>query len=98
VAELDIRFHPLAADEAEGARAWYAERNPVAANLFLAELEAAVGRVAEAPHRWPRLRGNIRRYLFPKFPFSLVYRVADHDIEIIAVAHHRRHPGYWRQR
>ncbi|HEY5870936.1 MAG TPA: type II toxin-antitoxin system RelE/ParE family toxin [Candidatus Tectomicrobia bacterium] len=39
-----------------------------------------------------------RRYLFPHFPFSLVYRVRDEEIEIVAVAHHRKQPGYWRSR
>jgi hypothetical protein len=34
----------------------------------------------------------------PHFPFSLVYRVRHAEIEIVAVAHHRRRPGYWRSR
>jgi toxin ParE1/3/4 len=35
---------------------------------------------------------------FPGYPFSLVYRVRDSEIQVIAVAHGRRHPGYWRSR
>jgi plasmid stabilization system protein ParE len=96
--DLELRFHPAAAAEADRARHWYAARNPHAAAAFVAELEHAAARVREAPNRWPRLTARARRYIFPNFPFSLVYRVKPPVIEVIAVAHHRRKPGYWSAR
>jgi len=33
-----------------------------------------------------------------RFPFSIVYYVADDTIRIVAVAHAKRRPGYWRTR
>ena len=39
-----------------------------------------------------------RRYVFPRYPFSLVYIVRGDVIEVVAVAHGRRRPGYWRSR
>jgi hypothetical protein len=39
-----------------------------------------------------------RRYLLHKFPFSVVYLERPDFIEVIAVAHHRRKPGYWSKR
>jgi toxin ParE1/3/4 len=98
VAEREIRLHPLAADEAKAAHTWYAERNPRTAAMFLDELDLAVARVAESPERWPHVRGRIRRYIFPKFPFSLVYRFTPTSIEVVAIAHHRRKPAYWKVR
>ncbi len=44
-----IDFHPDASEEADEARKWYAERSPVAARSFLAELNYAIERVAENP-------------------------------------------------
>ena len=38
----------------ETAQRWYAERSPLAAKAFLAELDVAIERVLEAPERWPR--------------------------------------------
>jgi hypothetical protein len=35
VASHVVRLHPLAADEAEGARAWYLARNPTVADAFV---------------------------------------------------------------
>lgn len=95
---IPIKFHPSAASEVDAAAQWYAERSPVAARAFVAEVNACVERVQEAPHRWPRYLHDTRRYLFPNFPFSLVYRLRNGEIEIVAVAHHRRRPGYWSRR
>ena len=39
------------------------------------------------------------RRVFPtKFPFSVVYAVRETEIVILAVAHFKRRPGYWRER
>jgi plasmid stabilization system protein ParE len=95
VAELEIRLHPRAAAEAETSRAWYFERNASAAAAFLDELNAAMLAVKESPARWPEFHGKYRRFVLHKFPFSVVYAVRDGFIEVIAIAHHRRKPGYW---
>ena len=62
---------------------------------FLLELDAAIANIAEGPRRWPRIHGRFRRYLLHKFPFSVIYLERPDFIEVIAVAHHRRKPGYW---
>lgn len=95
---LKVRFHKKAAAEVETARRWYAERNPLAASAFAAELDLAVERVRAGPERWPRHGKRARRYILPRFPFSLVYRMKGDLIEVVAVAHHRRKPGYWQSR
>jgi hypothetical protein len=33
-----------------------------------------------------------------KFPYLIVYRQAEEGIEIVALVHGRRRPGYWRER
>lgn len=95
MADREFRFHAAAGKEADGALEWYAARSSRAAAGFLAELEHAVARVQDAPERWPRIASGVRRYVFPRYPFSLVYRVTPKSIEVVAVAHHRRRPGYW---
>lgn len=32
------------------------------------------------------------------FPFDIVYRYTREEIEIVAIAHHSRRPGYWKSR
>ena len=93
-----VRFHPAAAQEAESAYDWYAARDAAAAHGFREELRHAVDAVADNPRTWPRHGSRARRYVFPRFPFSLVYRLRGEEVEVIAVAHGRRKPGYWRSR
>jgi len=45
------------------------------------------------------MRGGRRQWLFTRFPFALVYRiVSDDSLHVLAVAHYKRKPGYWRSR
>jgi plasmid stabilization system protein ParE len=95
---LSVVFHPDAVEEAQAARQWYAERSQSAADSFLAELDQGIDAISEAPERWPLFKHGTRRYLFHRFPFQLVYRVMDNQIQVVAVAHGRRRPGYWQSR
>ena len=93
-----VEFHPDALEEAEAARNWYAERSLVASRSFVSELVHAVHQVVESPEMWPSCGVGTRRYVFPRFPFSLVYRVLERKIQIVAVAHSKRKPRYWESR
>jgi plasmid stabilization system protein ParE len=93
-----VVFHPEAIAEARAAYSWYGERNQSAAQAFMAELDMAVTRVMESPATWPVYRHETRRCLFERFPFFLVYRQRGEEVEILAVAHAKRRPGYWRSR
>jgi plasmid stabilization system protein ParE len=93
---LEYLEHAL--EEAEDAARWYAERSPRAALAFSEEIDAAEAAISRLPDAYPRFDHGTRRYLLRRFPFSVVYRVEANRIVIIAVAHGRREPGYWRQR
>lgn len=93
-----LSFLPAAERDAEGARNWYAQRSGLAARAFITELIHAVEAIREFPLRSPQYLAGTRRFNFPTFPFSLVYRVVDDTIVIVAVAHHRRKPEYWLER
>lgn len=93
-----VRFHPAARVDLLEAEEWYLERSPRAAREFVREIERALERVTHAPERYPTTRYGRRRFVLIEFPFDLVYRITEDDIEIIAVAHHARRPGYWRKR
>lgn len=93
------RWHPEAVREVEEARDWYAERSPLAARGFLLELEKPIDTVLAAPNRSPMGKHHCRRLVFPgRYPYTLVYRTAANWIEIVAVAHQKRHPAYWAHR
>lgn len=90
-----VSFHPAASQEVKGAIAWYRERDEATARAFVLEIDIAAERIAASPTRWPLLVGDLHRYLLKRFPFSVIYRVRHDEVQIIAIAHSRRQPGYW---
>jgi len=82
MAPVSVGFHPAAAQEAGAAYDWYAARDIFAAHAFREELRHAVDAVARNPLTWPRHGRRARRYVFPRFPFSLRYRMRDDEVEI----------------
>lgn len=94
-----IQFHDQAAAEYDAAFDWYLERSPDAARNFDSAVEHALSQIEKAPLRWVMGPFNTRRYLLHKFPFLLIYRERPfNEIQIIAVAHTSRRPGYWKTR
>ena len=77
---------------------WYAERSTQAAVRFAAAVEAALERAAADPTQFASRDGVHRECPVKKFPFRIVYRRVDHGVLVVAIAHARRRPGYWRNR
>lgn len=93
-----IHVHPEAKAEAKGSFDWYWERTPSAAVEFDEALREAYARIRQNPQAWsPYLHGT-RRLVLDPYPYSVVFRERLHDIQIIAVAHAKRRPGYWNRR
>ena len=93
-----LLIHPDARLEMLEAYDWYAERNQDAADSFLQEIEHAGKTITTSSKSWPAYLHGSKRYLLKHFPFSIIYREKDGIIEILAVAHQRRRPGYWKKR
>lgn len=93
-----VELDPAAIAEAREAFHWYDDRNSDASSAFQRELDEAIELVSQSPTRWPVLKGLLRRRLFRSFPYALIYSVTDDLIQIIAIAHQHRRPGYWRKR
>jgi plasmid stabilization system protein ParE len=94
----ELEYLDEAVIDAEGAARWYAERSSTAAVRFSHELDAAEAAILERPEAWPAAGEGNRQYLLRRFPFRVIYRVDDARVLILAVAHARRRPDYWRHR
>ena len=88
----------MALAEAEAAASWYAEQDPRVAVQFAEGIEAVLNRIAEAPARWPRYLDGTQRVLLTRFPYVVVYREEPTRILVVAIAHAKRKPGYWKTR
>ncbi len=95
---LGVQIHPAALAEADAAQEWYAKRSPGAAEAFLTELDNTIERISQHPDSYQLYEFKARRALVRRFPYLIVFRKTPGAIEIIAVAHARPYPGYWRDR
>jgi plasmid stabilization system protein ParE len=98
-----LRYDPRAREEYAAAALWYAERNPEAAERFRLLIRGSEDAVQDAPDRSPFVPKvprhlEVRRHVLQDFPYSLVYVELTNEILIVAVAHAKRRPGYWRNR
>jgi plasmid stabilization system protein ParE len=93
-----LTFHPAARQDIDGAYAWYAEHSQQAADGFYEELLPALDRIQDRPKLYPASLYGTQRLVLSRYPFSIVYRELLEEIQIVAVAHARRLPGYWARR
>lgn len=93
-----VWVHPDAIEEAQAAYQWYHQRSPEIAEAFMTELDRGIELIAASPNQWASYVGGTRRWSMRRFPYLVVYREVGGTLQILAVAHVRRRPGYWRKR
>ena len=93
-----VRIHPEAEQEADAAFDRLFEQSRIAALGFDDELQNAYQYLRVYPLLCPPYLHGTRRAILNRYPFSVVFRERLHDIQIIAVAHAKRRPGYWAKR
>lgn len=96
------RFHPAATEDLDAAGEWYDAQLPGLGLDLIDSVERAIELILQQPAAWQRdsvvSSREIRRFVMRRFPFSIVYYVVDDIVRIVAIAHAKRKPGYWRMR
>ena len=100
---LGFGLHPEAQAELFADVDWYDERQAGLGGRFGSAVRSAVDDAVGAPESWPTWPGwnrepVVRSKAVAKFPYRVVYFVRDDQLTIVAIAHEKRRPGYWRGR
>lgn len=95
---LPVVFHELAEEELNEAAAYYAEARPGLGEAFLNEAHRAVEALSSSPLAGTVVDRDVRWWLLSRFPYSILYRVRPDHIRVLAIAHQKRRPLYWRGR
>ncbi|EHR70790.1 Plasmid stabilization system protein [Burkholderiales bacterium JOSHI_001] len=93
-----IRFLPDAEAELLHEVEYYSNARSGSGVRFQAAVEAAVDRALRHPLGGAPSHKTTRSILIKGFPFSVVYRPSDSELLVVAIAPHRRRPGYWLSR
>ena len=96
---LRIDLHPGARDDYLESLDWYLDRRVRVAQRFQEEFANSLNRIAAHPELAAADSEGIRWTKMEPFPHLVYYRLKDDKtIQVLAVAHTRRRPGYWRNR
>lgn len=93
-----IRILPEASEELEASIHYYESQQVGLGLAFLSEFKQSRERIEKLPNAGRTVRGNIKRRPIHRFPYAVLYRATDAEIVIVAIAHRRRRPGFWRGR
>jgi plasmid stabilization system protein ParE len=97
MAELDFRFSAEAREELQATWRYYEARRTGLGDEFGHEVSHAISRICRnATVGSPYAGEKVLRV--HRFPYGVVYRLIDERIVILAIAHLRRRPGYWKDR
>jgi toxin ParE2 len=95
-----LRNLRAAREEFAAAVRWFEEQRAGLGAEFYDEVIATTGRLEALPESGSPISpdGLTRRLLLPRFPYQIVYRLTPTDIVVLAVAHLKRRPNYWKDR
>jgi plasmid stabilization system protein ParE len=93
-----ISIYEAAEIELNDAADFYDIACPNLGSVFIDEVQRTIGKISEFPDAAPVARGQIRKKPVAKFPYLVIYSVHSNEIRILAIAHQKRRPFYWRGR
>lgn len=100
---MRVRLLTEAQAEAQEAARWYDEQQQGLGGEFLEALARGLEAIEESPRACAKVETSqpsreVRRFLLPRFPYRVVYEVLADEVLVLAVAHVRRRPNYWKRR
>lgn len=95
---MHVRFLSAAELEVDEAVAYFdAQRNNLG-DRFEQDLQNTVTFITTHPLSGRAISTRVRKFRLRTFRYNIIYIVDPDEIVVVAVAHHRRRPGYWRAR
>ena len=95
---IEIEFLDDARQELRHAAQYYERQVAGLGFAFTDEVERTVELIQKSPGVGSPVWQHYRRVFVRRFPYSVVYREFENKLIVVAVAHHRRRPNYWRVR
>jgi plasmid stabilization system protein ParE len=94
----EIVLHQSADEELKTAAAFYESQKVGLGECFLERISEAFELIRTHPLAGQVKFKNYRRLLVRQFPYSIIYRVEGEIFYVVAIAHWRRRPMYWKTR
>jgi len=96
--KYDVIFHPDAEEEFKEAVWWYGNQQEGLGLEFVRCIDDAIQKIKRDPGLYPIEFENYRKKVVRRFPFMIIYEIAEDNIYILAVFHSRRNQEQFRSR
>ena len=93
-----ITVHSEAYAEVVEAAEFYESCSPGLGFALLAEVERSLEHIAATPEAWQHIGKRARCKPLWRFPYSVICAVYPNRVRVVALAHQKRRPFYWRRR
>jgi len=92
---MEMIFARLARSEMAEAKRYYERQQRGLGHEFEHEAAQSAKRILEQPRAWQVEVGPVRRFVFNRFPYKMLYIIRGERIIVVAVSHTHRNPDYW---
>ncbi len=89
---LPLVFRRIAQLELDESVSWYENKRMGLGREFRLEIEKHLEKIANQPQRFRQIRGQVRRVVLQRFPYSIYFLAEADRIIVLAVFHARRAP------
>lgn len=98
-----LELHPEALEELEAAVVWHNRERAGRGDLLYDDVRRRIAQATRFPRSGAPVAGfdaryDVRSYGLRRFPYRVITAVVTAAPLVVAVAHTRREPGYWRER
>lgn len=93
-----VMFTPEAESDALESYSWYENQRKGLGEVFKISLNLKIESLSNNPEASSYIHKNIRSSKLKKFPFSIIYRISNSQLQILAIFHHSRNPTEWKKR
>ncbi len=94
----EVVFLKEAEEELDEAIEFYNKVSKELASDVFHKFLKAVDEITNNPSRNIQLKKGYRKTNLKRFPFKIIYKFENEIVTIVAFAHHKRKPNYWRKR
>ena len=91
---MNLAIHPGASADISEQATYYESKQQGLGLAFMDEIDTGIETILAMPLAFPERRPNLRMFVLPRFPFSVLYRVTDRTLQILVIRHHARDDEY----
>lgn len=77
---------------------WYHEIYPKLSKDLISIFKQTLIEIQDKPQLSQSLNSGYRKINLRRFPYKVIFRIEKENIIVVALAHHKRKPDYWKKR